>query len=325
MDTIKYIQHKPFLGFFTDFLDTRYFNEPTNTAPLKVLEVGCGPGHFSALLKKHYQDRIYLTAIDPSEEDITLTTKHNVDVNYIATTAIDMDVEKYGETFDVIFFSKSLHHCDPLDATVDQVHRFLKKGGLLVAEEFDRNGITADTARWYFDRLDLLKSGNHLLPPTHKNERTQKHWAEMMDITAGTPLERWNAFFAHHHHSHGHNHGHDHGHQHDHQHSHGHHHDHHKHKQHHEEETVQHFKHGLHGEDMSSYGAMTASIARAFGTEVKVIDNKPFFQAMIVHHGLEDSEVGKAILETYMIQESAAIKDGNIKGLGVHFVIEKQA
>ena len=67
------------------------------------------------MLKQQYQERIDLTAIDPSEKDIEFASKHNVDVKYIATTVLDMDVEENREKFDVVVFSKSLHHCDPLD------------------------------------------------------------------------------------------------------------------------------------------------------------------------------------------------------------------
>ena len=73
------------------------------------------PGHFAALLKDQLKDRIEITAIDPSEEDIKTCGTHNVDVNYLSTTILKMDKEKYNEHFDVILFSKSLHHCDPLD------------------------------------------------------------------------------------------------------------------------------------------------------------------------------------------------------------------
>ena len=94
------------------------------------------------MLKQHYQERIDLTAIDPSEEDIELTSKHNVDVKYIATTVLDMDLEQNREKFDVVVFSKSLHHCDPLDSvgacdlkcSYGRMRRNLKKKAGLVNE-----------------------------------------------------------------------------------------------------------------------------------------------------------------------------------------------
>ncbi|KAI9489182.1 S-adenosyl-L-methionine-dependent methyltransferase [Zychaea mexicana] len=304
MDSIKYLQHKPFLAFFTGLLDSRHFKEPSAVEPIKVLEVGCGPGHFSALLKEQYQDRIDVTAIDPSEEDIQLCADHKANVKYMATTVLDMDLEQYRESFDVILFSKSLHHCDPLDGTIDQVHRFLKKKGVVVAEEFDRSAITEESARWYFDRVDLLMSGNHLVAPTNKSENMQKKWHAMMDPTMGSPLERWQAYFSHHHHHHHHHHGHGHGH------GDAHSDDHHHHQQ------EGHYKHGLQGEDLSTAKAINASLKRAFGTEVKVVSNNPFLHGMIVFQGLEDSSVGRAVLETFMTQEITAIKEGKLKGVG---------
>ncbi|KAI9246045.1 S-adenosyl-L-methionine-dependent methyltransferase [Phascolomyces articulosus] len=289
MNTVKYINHKPFLAYFTNLLESRNF-----TQPIRLLEAGCGPGHFAALLKDQLKDRIDIIAIDPSEEGIKACANHNADVNYLVTTILDMDKEKYANYFDVILFTKSLHHCDPLDATIDQTYKFLKKNGIVVAEEFDRDAIDEQTARWFFERLDLIQAGNHIKPPTLKNESLLKRWTALIDPATGSPMDRWNSFFD-------------------------------------VRGFEGLFKHGLQGDRMSVHSAMTQSLAKRFSKNedqesmvVKAVHNQSFLTCSIVFFGLEDTPIGTAILETFMKQEEVAIKDGTIKGTGVTYIVEKQ-
>ncbi|KAI9495604.1 S-adenosyl-L-methionine-dependent methyltransferase [Zychaea mexicana] len=285
MNSIRYIQHKPFLAYCTGLLESRGY-----TNQIKALEVGCGPGHFSALLKDQLKDRIDITAIDPSEEDIQVCANHNAAVKYLATTILEMDLEQYREHFDVILFTKSLHHCEPLDETVVQAHRFLKKGGIVVAEEFNPEAIDEPTARFFFNRLDLLKIGNHISRPPIKSETYLAKWDQMIDPTSGSPLERWALIFN-------------------------------------KDSAKKLFKHGLQGKQMSSHEAMISSFAKAFGngneSVVKAARN-PFLQSAFVFLGLQDTPMGEAIVEAIIAQEASAIKDGVIKATGIAYLVEKQ-
>ncbi|KAG2226943.1 hypothetical protein INT45_010222 [Circinella minor] len=255
---------------------------------------GITPGHFAALLKDQLKDRIEITAIDPSEEDLKTCATHHVDVNYLSTTILKMDKEKYSDHFDVILFSKSLHHCDPLDETIDQAYIFLKKNGIVVAEEFDRDAIDEQTARWFFERLDLLNVGKHILVPQLKNEQLKKRWTTMIDPTTGSPMERWYAFFD-------------------------------------IRGFEGLFKHGLQGHEMSVHSTMIKSLERAFGQKndkdkskiVEIVRNQQFLNCNIAYFGLEDTSIGQEILETFTKQESDGIKDGIIKGTGISYIVEK--
>ncbi|KAI8148346.1 S-adenosyl-L-methionine-dependent methyltransferase [Fennellomyces sp. T-0311] len=277
MDSVKYIQHKPFLQFFTNLLESYNF-----TSPIKLLEVGCGPGHFSALLKDKLQDRVDITAIDTSELEITECAKHNVANTYIQARIEDLDLEKHQESFDVILFAKSLHHCDPLDETVEQAHRLLKNNGILVAEEFARENMNEASATWFFNRTDLLKAGDHLEPPSGQYAHKVERWHSLFDQSKGTPYQRWHNLFANH-------------------------------------------VHSYHGEQLAPTELITASLTKVFGEKgnLKSYDNQVFLSAMLVHHGLKPTDVGKAVLEVILSQEEQAIKDGSFKGLGVTFVVQK--
>lgn len=109
-------------------LDAKKFTET-----IKCLEVGCGytkwqqsthrvfitaslmhrPGYFAELLKEVYQDKIKITAIDPSECAISAAkSKASGNVDFRQATITDLGAE---QLYDVILFSKSLHHVASLE------------------------------------------------------------------------------------------------------------------------------------------------------------------------------------------------------------------
>ncbi|KAI8146373.1 S-adenosyl-L-methionine-dependent methyltransferase [Fennellomyces sp. T-0311] len=255
----------------------------TTSYPIKILEVGCGPGHFSALLKAELQDSIDITAIDASELEIKECAKHNVPNTYIQSTVQQLDLTKYRESFDVILFTKSLHHCDPLDETLEQAYCLLKNNGIVVVEEFVREYMDEASATWFFDRTDLLKTGNHMQSPTGPYTNKIECWNTVFDRSKGTPYKRWQQLFAH-------------------------------------------YTHSYNGEEVMSTDLMKRSLMKAFGEKanLKAYENQVYLSSLIMNHGLEDTMVGKAVLELIMEQEARAIKDGTLKkGTGTTFVIQK--
>lgn len=74
----------------------------------------CSSGYFAELIKEEYQDRIQVTAIDPSEDAISkpkAKTAGNVD--YRQATLADLNSED--QLYVVILFTKSLHHVASLE------------------------------------------------------------------------------------------------------------------------------------------------------------------------------------------------------------------
>jgi SAM-dependent methyltransferase len=96
--------------------------------------------------------------------------------------AEEIDFLKYDtkQLFDVVLFSRSLHHIAPLDRAVLCAHALLKPGGTLIAEEFDVDGVDLTTALWHYDGLTLLTAVRVL--PTDPDEDARRKLA---------PLERW--------------------------------------------------------------------------------------------------------------------------------------
>lgn len=81
---------------------------------LELTTTKCSPGYFAELLKKEYEDRIQITAIDPSESAINQAkAKTDGGVDYRVATVADISTEE--QLFDAVLFTKSLHHVASLE------------------------------------------------------------------------------------------------------------------------------------------------------------------------------------------------------------------
>ena len=126
---------------------------PSNTS--RILEVGCGNGELAKQLHNLGHEVI---AIDSSAKAIE-------DAQRLGIDARKADFPDFEETpFDVIIFTRSLHHIRPLASALDQAYRLLKPAGLLVVEDFAYGDTSEFTAAWYYRLLKLLESCNVLLP-----------------------------------------------------------------------------------------------------------------------------------------------------------------
>jgi hypothetical protein len=89
-----------------------------NTA-MNISTLGLNPvssfsrtGEFAHLLKHHYKDKIELTAVDPKGQD-------QPGVNVVREKFLEWNSE--GQ-YDVVLFTKSLHHCDSLEKVKGKKH-----------------------------------------------------------------------------------------------------------------------------------------------------------------------------------------------------------
>ena len=98
-----------------------------------ILDLGCGFGCESILLAK---EGAVVHGIDISEESIKkakdLANKEGVDVVF---EVANVDTLDFKEEFDVVFFKAALHHFPNPYNTLKLSRRFLKKGGLMIAQE----------------------------------------------------------------------------------------------------------------------------------------------------------------------------------------------
>jgi SAM-dependent methyltransferase len=153
---------------------------PSAGRGLRVLEVGCGPGDLAARL---LEEGILVTAIDVSEEQVLSARRKGV-------PAIQSDFLSFDEQgFDVVLFTRSLHHIWPLEAAIRKIRSLLRPGGWVLADEFAVDEIDATTAAWFWDLQAVLEESGALAPdvPRHRHGASHRHHGPPL----ADPVERW--------------------------------------------------------------------------------------------------------------------------------------
>jgi SAM-dependent methyltransferase len=158
---------------------------PVGGRGLRVLEVGCGPGYLAAKLAG---EGLEVTAIDSSEEQVALAREHGV-------SALACDFLSYeGSLFDVLLFTRSLHHISPLPEAMRKIQGLLKPGGWILADEFAHEAMTRATAAWFWDLQAVMETSGTLapdLPRRHNHPPGHHHRHERKQEPSPDPLERW--------------------------------------------------------------------------------------------------------------------------------------
>ena len=105
----------------------------------RLLEVGCGEGDLAAAMSKA---GLNVHAIDRSDEAIAVAKSKGVN-------AVCADILTYAEEpFDVVLFTRSLHHIQPLQLAINQAHKLLDSGGILLIEDFVPEIVNQDAISW---------------------------------------------------------------------------------------------------------------------------------------------------------------------------------
>lgn len=143
----------------------------------RVLEVGCGAGDLARVLGA---DGFAVTALDlelgePAPADNVTW----VEADFLAH--ID-------DPFDAVLFTRSLHHIPALDRALEHAIRLLRPGALLLIDDFDCEAPDVETARWYYEQIELLTvSGLCTGCPDHPQH--PRHGGPVSD----DPMVRWRA------------------------------------------------------------------------------------------------------------------------------------
>ena len=132
----------------------RFVLENISSQRQRILEVGCGNG----VLSQHLQGLGHeIVAIDSSAESIADARRISIDARVASFPDFDES------PFDVILFTRSLHHIRPLEPVLVQAHRLMKPSALLLVEDFAYSDTSQHTARWFYALLALLESCSVLL------------------------------------------------------------------------------------------------------------------------------------------------------------------
>ncbi len=120
------------------------------TAPVRILEVGCGDGRLASALAAAGHA---VTAVDPRAPEGEVFRR-------ISFEEFSDPVE-----FDVVVASVALHHIDDLPAALDKIAGLLRPRGVFILEEFAKERISGPTARWYYHQRQAVSAASPVPKP----------------------------------------------------------------------------------------------------------------------------------------------------------------
>jgi SAM-dependent methyltransferase len=153
----------------------------------RVLEIGCGAGSHSALFARHGAQ---MSSIDLSFDRAQATARkfRLLESAGYGSAALQGNAERLpfsDSTFDIVYSNGVLHHSPDTVATIQEVRRVLKPGGLAVVMLYCRSSINWWITLW-------LGYGIFRGQLRHGQERlgTQTEWAGTHKINPNNPVTR---------------------------------------------------------------------------------------------------------------------------------------
>lgn len=125
-----------------------------STTPSRILEIGCGHGELAQRLQSLGHQ---IVAIDSSPAAVHEARRLGVDAR------VAQWPEFAEQPFDVILFTRSLHHISPLDAALEKAAAALKPSGWVIVEDFAFDEIDRATVEWFYSVLALLHTCGRLI------------------------------------------------------------------------------------------------------------------------------------------------------------------
>jgi len=153
---------------------------------LCILEVGCGAGDVA---KRLVELGHRVIAVEPSVEGFQITKQKGVDVRQ--TDFLEFSDE---QQFDIICFTRSLHHIHPLSAALQIAIDHLKPSGTLIIEDFAVENAELKTALWFYGLQSilsthkLLEGEQPITLPSDPIKRWRKDHKETPPLTEGKTI-----------------------------------------------------------------------------------------------------------------------------------------
>jgi SAM-dependent methyltransferase len=114
--------------------------------PARILEVGCGRGALAAALTELGYD---VTGVDRGADVAAAARERGVRV-------IEADVHDVSGEYDVVLFTRALHHAEDLDGILTHTRSLLAPNGQLIIEEFAWERVDQAAADFLYDSQALL-------------------------------------------------------------------------------------------------------------------------------------------------------------------------
>jgi len=156
---------------------------------LRILDVGCGRGWLSLELAREGHD---VLGIDSNKEMIQ-TAKRTMDNDPYKDERgkLEFQVSDFSqwehpsESFDLVIFSRSLHHIPLPGKALRKAHDLLRKDGQIICIEYAYDRLDKKTATWIYNvRRSLQKSGWY---------KSRKKLSDKIDQSVRQIIEKNNA------------------------------------------------------------------------------------------------------------------------------------
>lgn len=158
----------------------RFLERALPAPPARLLEVGCGDGLVAAALS----GRGY--AVDALDESpAPAASAAGASVRWIDANFLHHEGAPGRAPYDVVLFTRSLHHLSPLERAVERAAALCAPGGLLIAEEFAFDRVDLRTAEWWYETEQALAARGIVAAP------------DRAPAGPRNPLGRWRAEHTH--------------------------------------------------------------------------------------------------------------------------------
>lgn len=130
-----------------------------------VLDIGCGVGVFTQLVKKTYPECL-VTGVDISDKVIEANKLENPEIEYHQGYIGRLNFLSENN-YDVIFCGETIEHLDNPSMLFNEAFKLLKKGGKLIITTPKEEHIKSEEHVWYFTQEDVenlfIKAGFHTI------------------------------------------------------------------------------------------------------------------------------------------------------------------
>ena len=180
---------------FNDFNKDKWFNFLHLKENLNILELGCGPGHFTNMIKKHFPS-CNVTGVDLDENHIKFANNMaktlNLDVTYLVGDANNLPFEN--NQFDLIFSHTLVEHL-PFEEFVTEQKRLLKDNGLMIFITVDSKRKHVNTFDYMENELDeiynSLQYKDNNITVGQYNQTPQQYLQSLRNLNFKTPSARF--------------------------------------------------------------------------------------------------------------------------------------
>ena len=141
------LMDNPLRAYIQDKLEARRLRKLSSLPPDKVvLEIGCGNGTGTKLIKKYFSPReIY--AVDLDEKMIDLAKENNIDPSIYFEVGGASSLGYDSNQFDAIFDFGIIHHIPNWGDCLKELERVLKPDGELILEDLSTETFDTSTGR----------------------------------------------------------------------------------------------------------------------------------------------------------------------------------